>query len=119
MQRRRLSTCGRVPTIPSSVSVPASAIERVNVVIWISFVGPTRADPEIHGVDGLAGGEGLPDSSHPGVQARLKRSSQLKAIHGMAKTITRKWKGEGVKVRTRTRDLQVQFFELTVDFDVA
>lgn len=46
-----------------------------------------RADPEIHGIDGLGGVEGLPDSNNPIIQDRLKRSENLKAIEGIATAV--------------------------------
>ncbi|KAG9011536.1 Uridine nucleosidase 1 [Tulasnella sp. JGI-2019a] len=65
------------------------------------LIRPTRADPEIHGIDGLAGGEGLPSPSDAGVQARMRKSSELKlkAIQAMANAITETWNGgQGEKV---------------------
>ncbi|KAG8880258.1 Uridine nucleosidase 1 [Tulasnella sp. 331] len=65
------------------------------------LIRPTRADPEIHGADGLAGGEGLPGPLDAGVQARLRKPSQLKlkAIQAMADAVTTTWnEGQGEKV---------------------
>lgn len=45
---------------------------------------PAKHDPEIHGIDGLGGVEGLPDASDSSVSALLERSRGLRAIEGMA-----------------------------------
>ncbi|KAG8900865.1 Uridine nucleosidase 1 [Tulasnella sp. 403] len=63
------------------------------------LIRPTRADPEIHGPEGLAGAEGLPERTDDGVARRLKRSESLKAIHGIAKAVTEtRDQGNGRKV---------------------
>lgn len=49
---------------------------------------PSRADPGIHGADGLGGVEGLPSLEHDGVQRRLARSKPLKAIEGIANAVS-------------------------------
>ncbi|PFH52554.1 hypothetical protein AMATHDRAFT_139737 [Amanita thiersii Skay4041] len=63
---------------------------------------PTRHDPEIHGPDGLGGVEGLPDASHPQVQARFSiadSGAPMRAIEGMSSIIRDTWKnGTGRQV---------------------
>ncbi|KAG8753145.1 Uridine nucleosidase 1 [Ceratobasidium sp. 428] len=44
---------------------------------------PTRADPEIHGVDGLGGVIGLPGSDDPAVASLFDQSKSLRAIQGL------------------------------------
>ncbi|KAG8956619.1 Uridine nucleosidase 1 [Tulasnella sp. 424] len=59
----------------------------------------SRADPEIHGPDGLGGADELPGVADERVQARLERSKGLKAIHGMASAINETYQnGAGQKV---------------------
>lgn len=63
------------------------------------LIKPAKHDPEIHGIDGLGGVEGLPDAEHPSVRARLEMSKHGKAIEGMAAAIRETWRhGEGSKV---------------------
>ena len=59
-----------------------------------------RHDPEIHGIDGLGGVEGLSPATNPIVQARLVGDgTPVRALEGMAKAISTTWKnGEGSKV---------------------
>ena len=59
-----------------------------------------RHDPEIHGIDGLGGVEGLPRPDDPNVQARLLGDGMpVRALEGMAKAISSSWNnGEGSKV---------------------
>jgi uridine nucleosidase len=55
-----------------------------------------KHDPEIHGVDGLGGVQGLPDSQSPEVLLRL---SEARAIEAMPSRIREVWKdGQGEKV---------------------
>jgi uridine nucleosidase len=56
-----------------------------------------RADPEIHGKDGLGGVVGLPSFESPVISSRLKASEGLKAIEGLAKAV-RKAISSGTKV---------------------
>ncbi|KAG9104207.1 Uridine nucleosidase 1 [Ceratobasidium sp. 370] len=42
-----------------------------------------RADPEIHGADGLGGVTGLPDSNNPGVADLFSQSQPLRAVQGL------------------------------------
>jgi uridine nucleosidase len=61
---------------------------------------PTRHDPEIHGVDGLGGVEGLPDANDPRVQARFTSGDDgrpIRALDGMARAL-RDARGRGHKV---------------------
>ncbi|KIL66243.1 hypothetical protein M378DRAFT_103735 [Amanita muscaria Koide BX008] len=56
----------------------------------------SRHDPQIHGVDGLAGVQGLPDPADPNVQALFavhEDGSRIGAIEGMAKSIKETWQG--------------------------
>lgn len=63
------------------------------------LIRPTRADPEIHGANGLGGADELPDLADEGVKARLERSKGLKAIEGMASAISETYQsGQGQKV---------------------
>lgn len=52
-----------------------------------------KADPEIHGADGLGGVEGLPEFADPLVQARNQQSENIRAIEAMAKAIQDTWDG--------------------------
>ncbi|KAI0650500.1 nucleoside hydrolase [Trametes meyenii] len=54
-----------------------------------------RHDPEIHGLDGLGGVEGLPPASSPEVRARLLANGEdvVSALEGMVKAIKNLWKG--------------------------
>lgn len=57
---------------------------------------PARADPEIHGPDGLGGVEGLPSYIHPSVNARMKESGNITAIEAMAAALRQTWSdGQG------------------------
>lgn len=56
---------------------------------------PTRHDPEIHGVDGLGGVEGLPTPASESVISRIATGSR--AIEGMAEAI-RATRDKGDKV---------------------
>jgi uridine nucleosidase len=63
---------------------------------------PARHDPEIHGVDGLGGVEGLPNSEDPAIQARFvidKHGGRVRALHGMSNAVRAAWcNGHGRKV---------------------
>jgi uridine nucleosidase len=56
-----------------------------------------RADPEIHGEDGLGGVVGLPTFTSSAISSRLKASEGLKAIEGIANA-TRKAIDAGTKI---------------------
>lgn len=61
----------------------------------------TRHDPEIHGVDGLGGVEGLPAATDAGVISRVAKSNgnAIHAIEGIASAIRSIWKdGAGTQV---------------------
>lgn len=64
------------------------------------LIRPTKHDPEIHGIDGLGGVEGLPSADCDGVRARLQAHDQtVRAIEGIAKAVRDTWKeGIGNKV---------------------
>jgi uridine nucleosidase len=66
------------------------------------LIVPAKADPEIHGADGLGGVEGLPSIDDPIVLSRFHKSkdgSHTKALDGMSKAIKEVWKsGSGQKV---------------------
>ncbi|KAF8709406.1 Inosine-uridine preferring nucleoside hydrolase, partial [Rhizoctonia solani] len=57
---------------------------------------PTRADPEIHGADGLGGVIGLPDAKNTTIRNRFAKSS-LNAVQGLAEA-TKKCILEGNKL---------------------
>ncbi|KAF8590565.1 nucleoside hydrolase [Ramaria rubella] len=58
-----------------------------------------KADPEIHGADGLGGVEGLPEFSDAHVQARVQRSGKSRAIEAMAEAIQQTWdSGRGERI---------------------
>lgn len=63
---------------------------------------PAKHDPEIHGVDGLGGVEGLPASDDPRVLALFathEDGSRVRALEGMARVIKETWnKGKGHQV---------------------
>jgi uridine nucleosidase len=63
---------------------------------------PAKHDPEIHGVDGLGGVQGLPDTQDPRVLAFFathEDGSRVRALEGMAKVINETWKnGAGQQV---------------------
>ena len=63
---------------------------------------PAKHDPEIHGIDGLGGVEGLPDVDDPkvlSVFARYKDGSRIRALEGISTNIKDTWKnGSGDKV---------------------
>jgi uridine nucleosidase len=48
---------------------------------------PTRADPQIHGPNGLGGVEGLPSTEDEAVRIRVEDSKHLRAIDGIANAI--------------------------------
>ncbi|KZT05645.1 nucleoside hydrolase [Laetiporus sulphureus 93-53] len=64
------------------------------------LIRPTRHDPEIHGIDGLGGVDGLPSVEHQAVRVRLtdvNRSSR--AVEAIARAIRDTWKdGAGNKL---------------------
>jgi uridine nucleosidase len=66
------------------------------------LIRPAKHDPEIHGVDGLGGVEGLPDPESPDVARWLAKDadgSNTRALEGMAHHIKKTWKnGAGHKV---------------------
>ncbi|KAH9833703.1 nucleoside hydrolase [Rhodofomes roseus] len=64
------------------------------------LIRPTRHDPEIHGIDGLGGVEGLPPGTYKPVQERLKHPGRVpKAIDAIARAVEQTWKdGAGDKV---------------------
>ena len=57
------------------------------------LIREAKADPEIHGTDGLGGVEGLPEFTEPLVQARIQQSGDIRAIEAMAKAIQDTWNG--------------------------
>ncbi|KAI9000778.1 nucleoside hydrolase [Trametes punicea] len=59
-----------------------------------------RHDPEIHGLDGLGGVEGLPPADSPRVRARLQADGgPTRAIEGIARAVRMVWKdGMGRKL---------------------
>lgn len=59
-----------------------------------------RHDPEIHGIDGLGGVEGLPSADCDGVRARLPIQGEgVRAIEGIANAVRQTWKeGAGEKI---------------------
>ncbi|TFK43799.1 Inosine/uridine-preferring nucleoside hydrolase domain-containing protein [Crucibulum laeve] len=63
---------------------------------------PAKHDPEIHGIDGLGGVEGLPKHDSPEVKARFavdNDGSPIRALEGMSKFIKVTWNnGAGEKV---------------------
>lgn len=60
---------------------------------------PPRHDPEIHGIDGLGGVQGLPDCAHPGVVELMERSRGLRPIEGIAQAIQETWRtGSGSQI---------------------
>ncbi|KAF9006641.1 Inosine/uridine-preferring nucleoside hydrolase domain-containing protein [Cyathus striatus] len=77
-----------------------------NVLVYPGAEKPllleARHDPEIHGVDGLGGVEGLPDTNDPAVHARFAKNEDglhIKALEGMSMAIKDAWKmGAGHKV---------------------
>ncbi|KEP55324.1 inosine-uridine preferring nucleoside hydrolase [Rhizoctonia solani 123E] len=58
---------------------------------------PTRADPEIHGVDGLGGVIGLPDPKDTTIRSRYSKSSSVNAVQGLAQAV-KKCTSEGNKL---------------------
>ena len=64
------------------------------------LIRPERHDPEIHGLEGLGGVEGLPRADSEGVRARLvANGTPIRALDGMAKAISETWmNGTGSKV---------------------
>lgn len=63
------------------------------------LIRAAKADPEIHGTDGLGGVEGLPEFSDPFVQARIPLNKNTRAIEAMAAAIQKTW-NEGRGQRT-------------------
>jgi len=63
---------------------------------------PAKHDPEIHGVDGLGGVEGLPDSESPEVVrwfAKDADGEHVRALEGLARAVKQTWnRGDGHKV---------------------
>ncbi|KAJ6466702.1 Inosine/uridine-preferring nucleoside hydrolase domain-containing protein [Mycena vitilis] len=63
---------------------------------------PAKHDPEIHGVDGLGGVEGLPDAESPEVTRWFAKDSNgeyVRALEGLEDAVNRTWnKGNGHKV---------------------
>ncbi|KAF4620063.1 hypothetical protein D9613_004994 [Agrocybe pediades] len=63
---------------------------------------PARHDPEIHGIDGLGGVEGLPEANSSAVAALFAQNedgTQVRALEGMSKIIKETWKnGSGHQV---------------------
>ncbi|KAH9850819.1 nucleoside hydrolase [Lenzites betulinus] len=58
------------------------------------LIRPERHDPEIHGIDGLGGVEGLPHADSAEVRARLWSDGEtVRAVEGIAKAVKSKWKG--------------------------
>lgn len=73
-----------------------AAAEHIRVCPGASkpLLRPERHDPEIHGIDGLGGVEGLPPANSPEVRARLIANGEsIRALEGMAKAVHMKWKG--------------------------
>ena len=64
------------------------------------LIRPTRHDPEIHGIDGLGGVEGLPPGTHESVQERLRHPGRpAKAVDAIARAVEETWKnGSGDRV---------------------
>ncbi|KAJ7902381.1 uridine nucleosidase [Mycena leptocephala] len=66
------------------------------------LIRPAKHDPEIHGVDGLGGVEGLPDPENPEVTrwfAKDADGEHVRALEGMARAVKQTWnKGDGHKV---------------------
>ncbi|KAJ1309016.1 hypothetical protein OPQ81_004698 [Rhizoctonia solani] len=58
---------------------------------------PTRADPEIHGADGLGGVVGLPDHDNTTIRNEFAKSSSSNAVQGLAEAV-KKCTSEGVKL---------------------
>lgn len=61
-----------------------------------------KHDPEIHGIDGLGGVEGLPEPNSPDVLALFAKhedGTPIRALEGMSKTIRETWNnGAGLQV---------------------
>lgn len=64
------------------------------------LIRPARHDPQIHGIDGLAGVEDLPPSDDPGVLKRLEHlNGPVRAIEAIAGAVRETWRGgDGQKV---------------------
>lgn len=77
---------------PSSVKVYPGATQ--------PLLRAARYDPEIHGVGGLGGVEGLPSADEKEVQARMPaKAASIRAVEGMANAIRDTWRdGAGSKV---------------------
>ncbi|KAF7352458.1 IU-nuc-hydro domain-containing protein [Mycena venus] len=63
---------------------------------------PAKHDPEIHGVDGLGGVEGLPDAESPEVVRWLAKDADgehIRALEGLSRAVKKTWnRGDGHKV---------------------
>ncbi|KAI5116354.1 hypothetical protein M0805_003805 [Coniferiporia weirii] len=53
----------------------------------VPLLKAAKHDPEIHGIDGLGGVEGLPDADHPAIRELLEKSSGRQAIEGIADAV--------------------------------
>lgn len=64
------------------------------------LIRQARHDPEIHGIDGLGGVEGLPLADLPDVANRLLvNGTTVKAIDGISDAVRKTWRnGDGQKV---------------------
>lgn len=64
------------------------------------LIRPVRHDPEIHGIDGLGGVEGLPSPNHPEVMERLRvNGATVRATEGIANAVRTTWnEGAGPQV---------------------
>ena len=51
------------------------------------LLNSAKHDPEIHGLDGLGGVEGLPSVGDLEVRDRLERSTGLRAVEGIANSV--------------------------------
>jgi uridine nucleosidase len=77
----------------SDRSLPANQGPDVYAGAPKPLLRPAKADPEIHGVDGLGGVEGLPDFTAAEVQERARRTEGKRAVEAMAQAIGRVWDG--------------------------
>lgn len=64
------------------------------------LIRQARHDPEIHGIDGLGGVEGLPLADLPEVASRLLvNGATVRAIEGISDAVKKTWRnGDGDKV---------------------
>ncbi|KAG6830154.1 hypothetical protein H0H87_008997 [Tephrocybe sp. NHM501043] len=66
------------------------------------LIVPAKHDPEIHGLDGLGGVEGLPDPADPALRSWFASDGDgepVNALQGMARAVKRVWnKGAGKQV---------------------